>query len=311
MKHLQVECSQQPLNFSFHSTRPTLLAAGLVDGTIEMHDFACLTTETSNNGQDAEVDEDDLDDTIVSSTEAFTNGSCRTIQFSHNNSELLVVGGSGGEVAGWDTERLGQFSASADADTSVARLWNIQSFAPKRTAKHDEPKDPTPSSGIQVVHEYSPHCWVSGNEDGCLRLWDVRQLDTSTSCQPAHAATIFTKHHDDYISSIVTTSDQSTVLATSADGCLSVYDVRNPTAPVWTRTSDNQEDELLSLAIIKSGQKVVYGSGTGVLGVFSFGTWGDVSDRYPGHGASIDSMLAVNESTLLLGTGHGQLKLGT
>ena len=104
MKHLQVECSQQPLNFSFHSTQPTLLAAGLVDGTIEMHDFACLATETSNDDEDAKVDDDDEDDTIASSTEAFTNGSCRTIQFSHDNSELLEVGSSGGEVSGWDTE---------------------------------------------------------------------------------------------------------------------------------------------------------------------------------------------------------------
>jgi hypothetical protein len=30
-----IECSAQPLDFSFHPTRENLLAAGLVDGTVE------------------------------------------------------------------------------------------------------------------------------------------------------------------------------------------------------------------------------------------------------------------------------------
>lgn len=300
----QVECSQQPLNVTFHTTRPTLLAAGLVDGTIEMHDFSCLLEERATTG-----DKEDEYDTIVSSTEAFSSGSCRSVLFSKYDSGLVVVGGSNGTLGGWDVERLGSFSAT---DAAAAPLWRVESVVSSTQTKEPEKL----KTGMQVIHEYSPHCWVSGDENGCLRVWDVRQFhrysaqqSSSSSSQPAVAT--FSKRHDDYISAITTAGDPACLLATSADGCLSVYDIRNPAEPTFTRMSDNQEDELLSLSVIKSGQKVICGTATGVLGVFSFGTWGDVSDRYPGHGASVDAMLAVNESTLLLGMGNGLLRLGT
>jgi hypothetical protein len=31
----KIDCSAQPLDFSFHSENPNILAAGLVDGTVE------------------------------------------------------------------------------------------------------------------------------------------------------------------------------------------------------------------------------------------------------------------------------------
>ena len=44
------------------------------------------------------------------------------------------------------------------------------------------------------------------------------------------------------------------------------------------------DDELLSVAVLKGGSKVVCGSTSGVLNIWSWGYWNDCSDRFPGEG---------------------------
>jgi WD repeat-containing protein 55 len=65
----------------------------------------------------------------------------------------------------------------------------------------------------------------------------------------------------------------------------------------------------LSVKIIKNGRKVVCGTGEGVLAVWSWGTWGDISDRFPGHPSSLDALLKVDENTLLTGSSDGLIRV--
>lgn len=69
--------------------------------------------------------------------------------------------------------------------------------------------------------------------------------------------------------------------------------------------SDELEDELLSVCIIKNGRKVVCGSQDGVLVIFSWDTWGDMSDRFPGHPDSVETMLKIDDDTILTGSCDG------
>ena len=48
------------------------------------------------------------------------------------------------------------------------------------------------------------------------------------------------------------------------------------------RSEDDADDELLSVAIVKHGNKAVTGSQTGVLSLYSWGYSKDCSDRFPG-----------------------------
>ena len=48
------------------------------------------------------------------------------------------------------------------------------------------------------------------------------------------------------------------------------------------RSEDDADDELLSVAVAKSGAKVVAGSQMGVLSLYSWGFFNDCSDRFPG-----------------------------
>jgi WD repeat-containing protein 55 len=75
------------------------------------------------------------------------------------------------------------------------------------------------------------------------------------------------------------------------------------------RKSDDQEDEMLSIVLLKNGRKVMCGTQQGVLAVWSWGTWGDVSDRFPGHPSSIDALLKVDEDTVLTGASDGIIRL--
>ena len=49
---------------------------------------------------------------------------------------------------------------------------------------------------------------------------------------------------------------------------------------------------------MKNGRKVVAGSQDGILDIFSYGKWEDISDRYPGHPQSVDAMAKVTEDML-------------
>lgn len=300
----EIECSEQPLDIAFHPHNPGIVVAGLVDGTIEVHDFIEWITNDGNQSTAASATQDDEIDTIVSSTTVHTQllpakhneteatqACCRTLTFSLDGMRLYS-GGSGGDLAALDTQRISTFSAKGQK----ALLWRI----PNATCSK--------SAGVQVIHEFErnerPYL-VTGDERGGVKLWDSRLLGNDAA--PVHSW----KVHDDYISGIKTSADGHTLLVTSADCTLSACDLRmmSESPDKALRRSDDIEDELLSIQIMKNGRKVVCGTGEGVLSVFSWGTWGDVSDRFPGHPQSIDGLLKIDEDTLLTGSSDGLIRV--
>ncbi len=59
-------------------------------------------------------------------------------------------------------------------------------------------------------------------------------------------------------------------------------DLKFDIAQARARSEDDADDELLCCAVAKSGAKVVTGSQSGVLSLYSWGFWNDCSDRFPG-----------------------------
>lgn len=170
----------------------------------------------------------------------------------------------------------------------------------------------TPSgneAAVHCLHQLTPNAppgplLVSGDDGGCIRLWDVRKKGRCV---------LSWNDHTDYISAFEHNEDGTMLLASSADCTLSAMDLRkamNPqTRKESARRSDDQEDELLSMTILKNGRKVVCGTQEGVLAVWSWGTWGDISDRFPGHPASIDALVKVDEDTVMTGSSDGLIRL--
>jgi len=309
---LSIECSDQPLDLSFHPSRSSLVAVGLVDGTVELHDFEAAAASGKQQAVD-DAHDDEEDDTILSSTAVHTQliaskdgedgqatakqASCRTVRYSADG-RTLWTGGSGGDLACLDAELVGTFSSSTNNNKSITTRIERASYG---------------KSPIQIFHDLPHHrnLMVAGDEAGGVRVWDPRTMNNSTSKPVASW-----KVHQDYVSGLEDDGNH-TLLATSADGTLSVYDLRMvgsvegqaQTQNGVIRQSDHQEDELLSIKLMKNGRKVVCGTGEGVLSVFSFGTWGDVSDRFPGHPNSIDALVKVDEETLLTGSSDGLIRV--
>jgi len=112
--------------------------------------------------------------------------------------------------------------------------------------------------------------------------------------------------HEDFVSDLALASDGMTLLATSGDATLSVMDLRHRKL---VARSEDQEDELMSVAILKRGRKVVCGTQNGLLHIFSWGQFGDMSDRMPGHPNSVDTVAKLDESTLVTGSSDGIIRI--
>mmetsp|Transcript_38005 Transcript_38005/g.62851 ORF Transcript_38005/g.62851 Transcript_38005/m.62851 type:complete len:301 (+) Transcript_38005:3-905(+) len=137
---------------------------------------------------------------------------------------------------------------------------------------------------------------ATGDDNGGLTLWDLRQ----------RAAALSFSEHSDFISDILFVPEKGQQLAVSSgDGHLSLYDLRRGRL---NALSDNQEEELSCLALVKQGRKLLCGTQSGVLGIFSWGDFGDVSDRLVGHPDAIDAMVAYDDDVVFTGSSDGLIR---
>lgn len=121
--------------------------------------------------------------------------------------------------------------------------------------------------------------------------------------------------HKDYVSSMCTVEGSSEQLfSAGADGKLGVWDLRegsDGSDPVLKlkAISIGTDDELLSVCALRGGRKVVCGTSEGVLNVYSSKNWSDYSERIPGHPLSVESMIKVDEDTILTGSIDGIIRV--
>ncbi|KAF7809548.1 WD repeat-containing protein 55 [Senna tora] len=138
---------------------------------------------------------------------------------------------------------------------------------------------------------------ASGDDDGCIKVWDTRQR----SCCNTFEA------HEDYISDMTFASDAMKLLGTSGDGTLSVCNLRRNKVQ---HQSEFSEDELLSVVLMKNGRKVICGTQTGNLLLYSWGYFKDCSDRFVDLSPnSIDAMLKLDEDRIITGSENGLINL--
>lgn len=137
----------------------------------------------------------------------------------------------------------------------------------------------------------------TGDDEGCVKVWDMRA--------GGDAAVASLEPHTDYVSDMVGHDDA--LLTVSGDGTLCMID-RN-VFKVRHRSEDDADDELLSVCVIRQGRKVVCGTTSGVLNIYSWGYWNDCSDRFPGHPDSVTGMVAFDEETVLTGSSDGLIRV--
>lgn len=191
---------------------------------------------------------------------------CRDVRFSPDGAHLVSVG----------------------SDGRVCRLHAGDGQKADVLGAHD--------CAVNVVRTFRETEVVTGDDDGGVRVWDVRQQMPAAS---------FAEQGDLITDLRFCDHASPSLLATSADGTFACYDLRKGRLGAL---SDNLEDELLSVALVKAGRKVVCGSQGGVLNTFSYGDFGDISDRYPGHPGSVDALEVLDEHTLLSACSDGYVR---
>ena len=150
------------------------------------------------------------------------------------------------------------------------------------------------------------HILATGDDSGIVKLWDLR---IGGSTDAASSSAVMQWHlQEDFISGFAYHADASTLLSVSGDSTLCAYDLRNQASCC---RSNGQESELSCVQIVNGGNTVVAGTQDGVMLLFSWGDWGDCSDRYPGHPEAVDCMWKVDESTVVTGSSDGLLRVAS
>ncbi|KAF8842811.1 WD repeat-containing protein JIP5 [Paxillus ammoniavirescens] len=201
--------------------------------------------------------------------------SCRCVATNEDGSHLFAAG---------------KAKSIFTIDTTTGTVTSTRSEA------HDSP--------INRIKHLLPNMFCTGDDDGVIKLWDPRRSQEIRRYG----------HHFDFISDFLWLEDKKQLISTSADGTLSVMDVRGKKSEPLAQSED-QEDELLSIVAIRNGSKVVVGTQLGILSVFNRSQgWGDCVDRVPGHPQSIDALCAIpssypsSHSTILTGSSDGLVR---
>lgn len=270
-----------------------------------------------------------------------TSPSCRALVFSPSG-DTLYTASNGGSLAAINVDRASNHKTS---DNAV--LWKIDKASPNGISAiyHMHPKsvgecivtgDDEGVIRIWDVRKCGNGSSNAANKSESKKSASKKSAFDNLMALPSGCVSSF-HEHSDFISSFQVDAECNTLLAASSDGVLTIIDLRKgggngkqavvkkdasmKIEPVQIdpktvqgpfrlhRKSDNQEDELLSMCLMKHGKKLVVGTQQGVLNFWSWGTWGDISDRFPGHPQSIDALLKIDEDTLLSGSSDGVVRV--
>tara|TARA_B110000090_G_C13322251_1_gene423995 strand:- start:412 stop:1074 length:663 start_codon:yes stop_codon:yes gene_type:complete len=116
---------------------------------------------------------------------------------------------------------------------------------------------------INKLHMLDENLFATGDDSGCVKLWDIRQDGSS--------AVMEWYEHEDFVSAFAYSEERNTLLSTSGDATIAIYDLKKYGKDSGVQRSDDQEAELTSVEIIKNGKKVVCGTQAGVILTFSWG----------------------------------------
>lgn len=136
---------------------------------------------------------------------------------------------------------------------------------------------------------------VTGDEDGFVKMWDNRQGDTS----------IMTfKRFDEFVSSFLKI-DEHHLIAASGEGTIQSFDLRQKKPDIQSEMYDG---ELNCMGTVRSGTKLVVGSGTGPLYLFSKDQYGLHSDQFPGHPDGVNALIPITDNVVITGCEDGNIR---
>uniref|UniRef100_A0AAG5D9W5 WD repeat-containing protein 55 homolog n=1 Tax=Anopheles atroparvus TaxID=41427 RepID=A0AAG5D9W5_ANOAO len=155
----------------------------------------------------------------------------------------------------------------------------------------DAHEEPVYSMGV-----LGEHLFATGDDDGTLKLWDVRQKESVFSLKPV----------EDFISSILSTHQQQKyLLMTSGDGLLTTINIAQRKLYVQ---SEPYEEELNCMATFKRESKLVVGTSKGNFYTFNWGQFAYHCDAFTGPPACANRMVPITEQIAITAGEDGVIR---
>lgn len=140
------------------------------------------------------------------------------------------------------------------------------------------------SEPIYTLTQVDENLIASGDDEGTVKLWDVRVNGT----EPVFSV----KEVEDFISKIVTNSQKRVLACTSGDGYLTTINIA---AKKMNIQSEPYEEELTCGGIFRNDSKLVVGSSKGNFYTFNWGEFGYHNDAFSGPSTPISFMIPITE----------------
>ncbi|XP_055596001.1 WD repeat-containing protein 55 homolog [Uranotaenia lowii] len=152
---------------------------------------------------------------------------------------------------------------------------------------HEEP--------VYTMSIISEHTFATGDDDGVLKLWDLRQNEPIFKL----------KEVEDFISSIATNDQRKYLQMCSGDGYLTTISI--PQRKMYVQ-SEPYEEELTCMGVFRNDSKLVVGSSKGNFYTFNWGQFGYHCDAFTGPKAGVNKMVPITERIAVVGGEDGFLR---
>uniref|UniRef100_A0A1B6E1Q1 WD repeat-containing protein 55 homolog n=1 Tax=Clastoptera arizonana TaxID=38151 RepID=A0A1B6E1Q1_9HEMI len=164
------------------------------------------------------------------------------------------------------------------------------------TTKLNKCFDDAHEDPLYCLLEVNENVIASGDENGVVKLWDLRQNKQISSF----------KKMEDYVSSIISNDERRYIVCTSGEGTVTSFDMRSRNMHIQ---SEVFEAELTCAAIVGKSTKLVVGSSQGSLLFYNWEQFGLHVDELPTLGKkAINCMIPISENIVITGWEDGVLR---
>uniref|UniRef100_A0A182K7C4 WD repeat-containing protein 55 homolog n=1 Tax=Anopheles christyi TaxID=43041 RepID=A0A182K7C4_9DIPT len=204
---------------------------------------------------------------VLSATHELHTKSIRCVEFARDGKTLISTGRERSIVV-------------MDAETGkFKRFWE---------SAHDEP--------VYSMAVLGEHLFATGDDDGEVKLWDVRERNAVFSLRPV----------EDFVSSILANQQQQKyLLLTSGDGLLTTINIAQRKMYVQ---SEPYEEELNCMGMFKRESKLVVGTSKGNYYTYNWGQFAYHCDAFTGPPASANRMVPITEQIAVMAGEDGIIR---
>ncbi|GLH05045.1 WD repeat-containing protein 55 homolog [Gryllus bimaculatus] len=141
----------------------------------------------------------------------------------------------------------------------------------------------------------NPNILASGDDDGTVKLWDMRKKDAIFSL----------KEMEDYVSCMITNDAKKFIVCASGDGTITSLNIGMRKLHIQ---SEPYNTEITGLATVKHDRKLVAATAKGTVYLFNWGEFGYHSDEFPNPKKGINSLIPITENIILTACEDGILR---